>query len=98
VTGTPCEGGPTISSVVIKLKKNGKLTVKGTGFVAGITVSLNGANLPTPKIKKQGTTLAFKGPLQDGRPFSAVVSSGQQYTLLFILPSGGCSTFTGTAP
>ncbi len=90
-----CEGGPTIASTKLKLKKNGNLTINGSGFAAGATILLNGSAVPsTYKVKKGGTVIKAKGPLASGSPYSSVVTAGQPYVVTIITAEGGCTSFT----
>ena len=92
VTGTPCEGGPTFSSVKVKRNGAGKITMKGgVGSLAGIQLQINGVGFASaPKVK--GTKVTQKGPLANGQTVGQACPAGCTIT---ILTSAGCSTVVG---
>jgi hypothetical protein len=93
----PCEGGPAVNSHVLSLKKKGKLTLNGAGYVAGMTVLINNVQANAGQVKKQGARLVLKGPLSTGQKFSDVIPAGSQFTVVIVAPSG-CTRYTATAP
>lgn len=90
-TGTPCEGGPTFTSVKAKRNGNGKITFKGaSGSLTGISILINGVGFTTaPKVK--GTKVTQKGPLTNGQTVAQACPAGCTVT---ILTTAGCSTAT----
>jgi hypothetical protein len=94
----PCEGGPTVNTHKLNLKKKGKLTLNGAGFAAGQTVLINNVQANPGQVKKQGARLIIKGPLANGQNLSAVIPAGSQFTVLIIGAGGTCPEYTATAP
>ncbi len=90
-TGSPCEGGPTFTSIKAKRGGNGKITFKGgSGNLAGISILINGVGFSTaPKVK--GTKVTQKGPLANGQTVGQACPAGCTVT---ILTAAGCSTAT----
>ncbi len=90
-TGSPCEGGPTFTSIKAKRNGAGKITFKGaSGSLTGITILINGVGFSTaPKVK--GTKVTQKGPLANGQTVGQACPAGCSVT---ILTAAGCSTAT----
>lgn len=97
-TGSPCEGGPTVTSVKVKRNGPGTITLNGVaGSVAGITLSINGVGFTkAAKIKKQGTKIQQKGPLANGQTLAQACPTG--CTVVIMTTGGGCSTAAIPAP
>lgn len=92
-TGTPCEGGPTFSSVKVKRNGAGKITLSGgVGNLAGIQLSINGVGFTKAPKVKQGTKVNQKGPLANGQTVAQACPAGCTIT---ILTTAGCSTVVG---
>ncbi len=93
VTGTPCEGGPTFTSVKVKRSGAGAITLKGlSGSTTGLTIQINGVGFSSPpKIKVSKGTVKQKGPLANGQTVGQACPPG---TVITILTASGCSTVT----
>lgn len=92
VTGTPCEGGPTFSSVKVKRSGAGKITLSGgVGNLAGIQLTINGVGFTKAPKVKQGTKVNQKGPLANGQTVGQACPAGCTIT---IITAAGCSTVT----
>lgn len=90
-TGSPCEGGPTITSVKVKRNGSGKITLKGSGFTGNVQILINGVGFASaPKVK--ATKVNQKGPLANGQTVGQACPSGCSLTI--INGDGGCTAAT----
>lgn len=83
--GGACTGGPTVSTITVKSKKGGSIKASGSGFVAGMNITVNGsAATGTQTIKSGGAKLTVK-------PLGITLTKGQVVSVQIITPTGGCT-------
>lgn len=94
VTGSPCEGGPTFTSVKVKRNGNGSITVKGgAGDLTGVQLLINGVGFSAaPKVKVAKHQVKQKGPLANGQTVAQACPAGCTIT---VITNAGCSTVVG---
>jgi hypothetical protein len=88
--------GPAIGSITVTPKK---LTATGTGFVAPVTVLVNGVSFQAAAKLKAGNTRAqVKGRLTNGQSIAEAIPSGVNVMITFRNGNGGETTLPFRRP